>query len=186
MTRQRFDLCEGDVVVLARAIGTDPDSLLVELERRPSSISDLLRRPEVVESVMSGTGPEHLAVSPLLFFAVLVHHSAEELAGSEWVADWIGPGCRLPVFDVEPLLEFADAPARLLFTSRLLAGFAAPSHSAVTISSTGSPLSSRLTASLSCAGWVTSPCSRQACSPTDPAPAPCRRPRPNISDGRSR
>jgi hypothetical protein len=133
MTRQRVELGDGDLVVLARALDTDPDSLLVELERRPSSISEILRRPEVVESIMTGTDPEHLGVSPLLFFAALVHLSAEELTSSEWVADWVGPGCRLPVFDVEPLVEFADAPGRLLFTARLLAGFAAPTTQAVPV-----------------------------------------------------
>jgi hypothetical protein len=126
VTRQRLDLHEGDVTVLARALGTDRESLQVEIERRPSFLSEVLRRPDVVESVLSGTGADQLALSPLLFFAALVHRSAEELASTEWVADWVGPGCRLPVFDVEPLVEFADAPGRLLFTAGLLAGFAAP------------------------------------------------------------
>lgn len=138
MTRQRIDLHEGDLALLARAIGTDCTTLRGELDRRPWSLNDVLRRPEVVESVLHGGGvggadggsgggsADSIAVSPLLFFAVLVHHAAEELTGSQWVHDWVGPGCRLPVFDVEPLLEFADDPARLLFTARLLGGFASP------------------------------------------------------------
>jgi hypothetical protein len=126
MTRQHLNFHEGDLAVLARAVGTDVESLRNELDRRPWYANDVLRRPEVVESVVYGTGPESLAVSPLLFFAVLIHRAADELASSEWVNEWTGPGCRLPVFDVEPLVEFADAPARLYFTARLLASFAVP------------------------------------------------------------
>ncbi len=126
MTRQRLDLSDGDLAVLARALDTDGDTLRAELARRPWYANDVLRRPEVVESILDGSGAEQLLVSPLLFFAVLVHRSADELASSRWVDDWVGPGCRLPVFDVEPLLEFADAPGRLLFAAQLLVGFAVP------------------------------------------------------------
>jgi hypothetical protein len=131
MTRQRLNLHERDLAVLARALDTDVETLGDELARRPWHANDVLRRPEVVESVLHGTGPEQFDVSPLLFFAVLVHHAADELASSDWVDEWAGPGCRLPVFDVEPLLEFADAPERLQFTARLLAGFAVPETAAV-------------------------------------------------------
>jgi len=126
MTRQRLDLPDGDLAVLARVLDTDGDSLRAELDRRPWYANDVLRRPEVAESILDGTGAESLLVSPLLFFAVLVHRSADELSSSQWVDDWVGPGSRLPVFDVEPLLEFADAPGRLLFAAQLLVGFAGP------------------------------------------------------------
>ena len=116
MTRQHLNLHDGDVAVLARALGTDGESLRDDLDRRPWYANDVLRRPEVIESVLHGAGVESVAVSPLLFFAVLTHSAAEELSSTDWVDEWAGPGCRLPVFDVEPLLEFADAPARLLFT----------------------------------------------------------------------
>lgn len=126
MTRQQIDLHDGDLDVLAHALGTDGDGLRSELERRPWYANDILRRPEVVELVLRGTGCEQFAISPSLFFAVLIHCTADELTLSNWVDEWAGPGCRIPVFDVEPLLEFADAPARLQFTARLLASFAAP------------------------------------------------------------
>ena len=124
MTRQRLDLHDEDVAALARALETDVESLRADLERRPVLVSDILRRPEVAEAILGDT--PQLAVSPLLFFAVLIHRSADELAGSEWVDEWVSPGCRLPVFDVEPLLEFTDAPGRLLFTAQLLVDFAMP------------------------------------------------------------
>jgi hypothetical protein len=126
MTRQHMHLRDGDLIVLARALDTDGAHLADDIERRPWYVNDVLRRPEVIESVLHGTGAETLAVSPLLFFAVLTHSAADELLSTDWVNEWTGPGCRLPVFDVEPLLEFADAPARLLFTAELLASFAEP------------------------------------------------------------
>lgn len=126
MTRQRLNLPEGDLLMLARALDTDRELLREQLERRPWFANDVLRRPEVVEAVLHGTGPENLGTSALLFFAVLTHHAADELLSSDWVNEWAGPGCRLPVFDVEPLLEFADAPDRLVFTAQLLASFAEP------------------------------------------------------------
>ncbi len=128
MTRQRLDLHERDIAVLAAALEIDSESLQLEIARRPSYVSDILRRPEVIDSIL---GTEVLAVSPLLFFAVLIHRSADELTDSEWVEEWVGPGCRLPVFDVEPLLEFTDAPGRLLFTAQLLVDFAMPAKAPV-------------------------------------------------------
>lgn len=135
MTRQRLALPERDVAVLASALGTDPATLRSELDRRPWYANDVLRRPEVVEAVVHGTEADQLTVSPLLLFAVLVHRAADELSTSEWVDEWVGRGSRLPVFDVEPLLEFSDAPGRLLFTAQLLVGFAVPAPPPVPVDS---------------------------------------------------
>ncbi len=130
MTSQHLNLHEADLTALARVLGTDAATLRDELNHRPWYANDVLRRPEVVESVLHGSGPQ-FDVSPMLFFAVLIHHAAQEIASSDWVDEWAGPGCRLPVFDVEPLLEFADAPARLQFAARLLATFVVPEASTV-------------------------------------------------------
>lgn len=126
MARQRLDLDQRDLETLARVMWTSPEAIRDQLNRRPWFANDLFRHPDVVEAVMNGSGATTVDISPLLFFAVVAHQAAEELAGAEWVADWTGPNSRLPVFDVEPMLEFADAPGRLLFIARLLAGFAMP------------------------------------------------------------
>ncbi|MDJ0767631.1 MAG: hypothetical protein QNJ12_02515 [Ilumatobacter sp.] len=125
MTRQRLQLQDADLALLADVLEADAAVLRTDLERRPWHACDVLRNPGVVAAVLHDDG-ERLVVSPALFFAILVHHAADQLATSTWVDDWVGPGQRLPVFDVEPLLEFADAPGRLLFAARLLVGFAAP------------------------------------------------------------
>jgi hypothetical protein len=126
MARRRIELGEGDLALLAGALGTTPDALQAEFERRPKYLDDVLSHPDVCESVLHGTGAANLTVSPKLFFAVLVHRAADELAASDWINEWVSPGCRLPVFDVEPLVEFTDAPGRLEFTAHLLAGFTIP------------------------------------------------------------
>ncbi len=126
MTRPRLDLVPRDLAALAEVMGTSPSVLEVELESRPWFLNDILRHPAVVDAVLHGTGVGPADVSPLLFFAVVAHRAADELAASDWVAEWAGPRSRLPVFDVEPLVEFADAEDRLVFIARLLAGFAVP------------------------------------------------------------
>lgn len=126
MARRRIDLGENDIALLADALGTTGDALRLELERRPKHLDDVLATPAVADAILGGSAAT-LTVSPGLFFAVLVHRAADELAGSDWVNEWVSPGMRLPVFDVEPLVEFTDAPGRLLFTAHLLVGFTAPS-----------------------------------------------------------
>lgn len=126
MTRQRLDLADRDLATLADVLGTTAEALSNELNRRPWFANDLLREPAVVDAVLDGRGLGQVDVSPLLFFSVIAHQAADELVDATWVADWAGPRSRLPVFDVEPLVEFSDAPGRLVFIARLLAGFATP------------------------------------------------------------
>lgn len=126
MTRQAVDLAEADLIVLADVLDTSPRVLRSELERRPWFVNDLLREPAVVELALGADSGRIDLLSPNLFFTVVAFHAADELAEATWVADWVGPKSRLPVFDVEPLLEFSDNPRRLAFVARLLAGFAAP------------------------------------------------------------
>lgn len=125
MSHRRIGLDAADIDVLAEALAVPADTLRAEIERRPRHLDEVLAEPEVAEAVLDGD-VDPLRISPRLLFAVLVHRSADELAGTGWVADWVGPGTRLPVFDVEPLVEFADAPARLRFVSELLVAFTAP------------------------------------------------------------
>ena len=124
--RQTLELPDRDLVALARVMWTTPEVIKDQLERRPWFANDLLRHPEVVDAVIYGKGVCPSDVSPFLFFAVIAHQAADELADADWVADWTGPASRLPVFDVAPVLEFADAPGRLVFIARLLAGFVLP------------------------------------------------------------
>jgi hypothetical protein len=126
MTRRRADLGDNDIAVLAGALGTTSDALRAELEHRPRYLETVLADPAVADAILSGHDAAHLTMSPSLFFAVLVHRAADQIAESAWVNEWVSPGMRLPVFDVEPLVEFADAPGRLAFLSQLLTGFTAP------------------------------------------------------------
>lgn len=117
---------DSDLAVLAAVADRDPDDLRRELQHRPWHLHDLLTEPETAASVLGGDDRPVVIVSPLLYFAVLVHRSAAELASASWVAEWAGPKSRLPVFDVETLQAFTQRPTRLLHLARVLTSFAMP------------------------------------------------------------
>lgn len=122
----RSGITEKDLVVLARITGTGVDELRARLRRRPWLVHELLSDPEVIDTVTGDRADLADVVSPFLLFAVLAHRAADELLEATYVNDWSGPRMRLPVFDVAPLQEFAEDPARILFVAHLLSSFAAP------------------------------------------------------------
>lgn len=126
-------LTDRDLGVLARVTGSDGDELRAQLRRRPWLLHDLLSDPLVIETVTGDSGDVADVVSPFLLFAVLAHRAADELVDATYVNDWSGPRMRLPVFDVEPLQEFAADPARIIFVAHLLASFAVPTAPAVPV-----------------------------------------------------
>ena len=124
---------ESDLCALAEIIERDVGELRDELARRPWHLHDLLSEPETAEAVLGSDDGPVVFVSPLLYFAVVVHHSAAELSSATWVAEWTGPSLRLPVFDVGPLIEFTRRPTRLLHIARVLTSFANPAMSEVPV-----------------------------------------------------
>ena len=125
MASTRLGLTDTEMTCLADAGGREVDELAAELERRPWAIHDLLAQPRTVEAVLGGDDLDDVP-SPFVFFAVMTRLAADELLTASYVNDWIGPRSRLPVFDVEPVQEFVDAPGRVLFVARLLASMVDP------------------------------------------------------------
>lgn len=119
-------LGERDLRTLAAITAGDAEELTEELRLRPWVIHDLLADDDVVSGVMGRHAHPANLVSPFLLFAVMVHSAASELRAATFVNDWTGPRSRLPVFDVEPLQEFIEDPARVFFLIRLLESFAVP------------------------------------------------------------
>jgi hypothetical protein len=117
---------ERDIKTLAGIVGTEPATLADELRRRPWAIHDVLGDEAVVDGVMGRYAHPANVVSPFLLFAVIVHGAAAELQAATYVNDWTGPRSRLPVFDVAPLQEFLEDPARVFFLASLLESFALP------------------------------------------------------------
>jgi hypothetical protein len=117
---------ERDLRTLASIVATEPATLTDDLRRRPWAIHDILSDDGVVEGVMGRHGHPANVVSPFLLFAVVVHATAGDLRSATYVKDWTGPRSRLPVFDVAPLQEFIEDPARLFFLTKLLESFALP------------------------------------------------------------
>lgn len=66
-----------DVATLAAIVGVDPESLALDLQRRPWSANDLLSDPAVFEMILERRDPPFIGVSPFLLFAVLCTTSPE-------------------------------------------------------------------------------------------------------------
>jgi hypothetical protein len=133
MTTGLNGFTESDLARLAELAGCHADELGAELRRKPWRLGELLSDPTTDEAVTSCPRAEAGGPSPYLLFAVLTHRAAAEIREASYVNDWTGPRMRLPVFDVEPLQEFAEETRRLLFLAGLLATFSTPSAIALPV-----------------------------------------------------
>src|SRR2546428_3660567 len=61
--------------------------------------------------------------SPLHTFGLLIARTADDLASLSFVAEWVGPGERVPVFDAASLRGLADDTDRRMFLAELLASY---------------------------------------------------------------
>lgn len=113
-------LTDQDLALLAASSGQDPGALQGDPERIPRLLAD----PSIFDRIF-GTGTEEafLHASPFLVFAVLVHRVRRDLSDVRFIDDWIGPGQRVPVFDIAALRDFTGDPARRLFLAELLASY---------------------------------------------------------------
>jgi hypothetical protein len=95
------------------------------LAANPDRLDRALGAETLFRTVFSHTSHEEplLSASPFLVFAVCVERAAVELATATYVAEWLGPGRRAPVFDVAQLLEFLAPRRRRLFLAELLASY---------------------------------------------------------------
>jgi hypothetical protein len=113
-----------DLALLAARLeaGSDPVPLLRE---RPDRLEELLGGDRLYEAIFatSGDGEPLLHASPFLVFSVCVHRAAKELQSLTYVSEWLGPGRRAPLFDVEQLRAFVSAPRRRFFLAELLASY---------------------------------------------------------------
>jgi hypothetical protein len=113
-------LTDQDLSLLASNSG----ETLGALRADPDRIQGILAEPAVFGSIF-GTGSQEafLHASPFLVFAVLVHRVRRDLDDVRFIDEWVGPGQRVPVFDIAALREFTDDPARRLFLAELLASY---------------------------------------------------------------
>ncbi|MGO8862744.1 MAG: hypothetical protein ACLQRH_18570 [Acidimicrobiales bacterium] len=91
----------------------------------PQELNELLASQRVFEAVFATppAGDPLLSASPFLVFAVTVHRAAAGLESVGYVSEWLGPGRRTPVFDVDELREFMSAPWHRLFLVELLSSY---------------------------------------------------------------
>ncbi len=117
-------LSQRDIEMLARTAGLDVLALHRLLTEDPAAIDDLLASPGLFDSIFH---PDRETLDPgtstFLAFAVIVNRSANDLREASHVAEWSGPGKRLPVFDVEPMRGFVDDGLRRYFLAEFLESF---------------------------------------------------------------
>ena len=112
--------------MLARAaLGDEPEADAVRrLASTPETLEGALGNRAVYTALFrSERGDPLLTVSAFLVFAVAVHRGAQDLARAGSVSEWVGPGRRLPVLDVERLRAFLATAAHRLFLAELLASY---------------------------------------------------------------
>jgi hypothetical protein len=118
-------LNDADLALLAAAGGfRSSDDLLAALRESPDRLDALLGEP-TLHTMLFGAGEREalLRASPFLVFSVLVAQSAADLARAQYVEEWVGPGRRVPMFEVSGLRGFLDDPVRRLFLAELLASY---------------------------------------------------------------
>jgi hypothetical protein len=114
-------LTDQDLGFLAEAAGDRDQN---RLRTDPDRLETLLGRPEIYTALFRATDrPPLLRVSPFLAFSVLVSRGSQELSETSFIYEWVGPGERVPVFDVASLRDFAGDPIHRFFLSELLASF---------------------------------------------------------------
>jgi hypothetical protein len=91
----------------------------------PGALESMLGSPAVVDAIFGEptAGAPLLGASPFLVFAVALHGAGTALQSAPYVAEWLGPGRRMPVFDVAQLQDFMASPWRRFFLTELLASY---------------------------------------------------------------
>lgn len=131
-------LSDGDLALLASVWGNgDVRDLLTYFREDPGRFDVLLRNPTTHDTLFgSGEREAFLRASPFLMFAVLTARAADELAETSFVQEWIGPGRRVPMFEVLSLREFLADSARRLFLAELLASYTRVASGSVWVQTT--------------------------------------------------
>jgi len=122
-------LTEYDVELLVTHVPGAPS--MAKLKSEPEQLLKLLERREAVQVVFRRDynldfrrDPEGVDVfataSPFLVFALAIQAVASELESSSFVAEWIGPRQRVPVFDAHVLAGFLAPSERRFYLATLL------------------------------------------------------------------
>jgi hypothetical protein len=118
-------LSDADLALLAASIGhTSPQDFPSYLRANPGMLDAVLQHPALFHSLF-GPGEQDalLRASPFLVFAVLVSRAVHDLEEAHFVEEWIGPGRRVPMFEVGRLRDFAGDSMRRLFLAEVLASY---------------------------------------------------------------
>jgi hypothetical protein len=116
-------LSRRDLQVLGETVPADPAAVSARIREDPSVVDDFLASALLFDRLFGEDRSVQAGVTPFLIFGVLVNRSAAEVRRARYVAEWVEPGKRLPVFDVDPLRDFVDDGVRRFFLIELLSSF---------------------------------------------------------------
>lgn len=128
MTLQRYAelLSDSDYEVLFKVAASNATFAKVgfgRIKNDPELFDYLLASDDLYRAVFgSGTEP-FLQVSPFLGFVILIHRSAIAISEATFVAEWIGPRRRVPLFDTGSTKRVLHDPSTRFFLAELLASF---------------------------------------------------------------
>lgn len=89
----------------------------------PELLEYFLSSDVLYEALFGREGEVFVHASPFLGFAVLIHRCARAIADATYLAEWVGPRSRVPLFDTgKTKALLGDREARL-FLAELLASF---------------------------------------------------------------
>lgn len=121
-------LSDRDLALIAGATGSQESvgAMRSRLHEKPARVEEMLADEALFEAIF-GPGPDSLdvqmGITPFLVFGALVNRVARDLAETAFVAEWVGSGQRLPVFDVDTLRGFIGDGVRRYFLIEFLASF---------------------------------------------------------------
>lgn len=118
-------LSDSDLNFLARAGGLrSSEDVILYLRTEPGGLDRLLREPALATALLAGGEQEMLLhASPFLVFAAFTWRLSADLKTAPFVNEWIGPGRRVPMFEVAGLRDFLREPRHRLFLAELLSSY---------------------------------------------------------------
>ncbi|HYL53908.1 MAG TPA: hypothetical protein VEZ15_18195 [Acidimicrobiia bacterium] len=93
------------------------------LAARPWIVEDVLGDARSFAAIFGERRESLLQASPFCMFAVCIQRARLDLAGRNFVDEWVGARRRLPVLGADALRTWLDEPVRRLFLTELLASY---------------------------------------------------------------
>jgi hypothetical protein len=99
------------------------EEVLRSIREAPEILTALLDDPRLYAAVSAVGDAPFVAVSPFLFFSVLLRQARRELGRRTFTAEWLAPRRRVPVFDARAIAAVLEDEPLVRYLAELLASF---------------------------------------------------------------